>query len=298
MVDRQLDYVRYASDLFIRRHESMKGSPPTGVLYNKFMILLNRELKDELGENMGLPHCWYRWGDEVVRHDMPFLVWNHDNPRQTLVTFSGPVPDISGRDDAAAFITSFADSFIARYGGDEGFEMAIDELYSEAPFEFQNDYRVLRENLKQAGSNIPLSNHMDLVRGLYANAMSVYPQESFGSTRMQTEQFRKVFDRALDEELTTDRLQQISETFWFYFCYHLRLHRDCHENVSAETLRIWREALPEAGEVYEEKMQNYAYYLFPDGSDDPVINELLEDRKERLDELGSIMDEMGCGEGS
>ena len=88
------------------------------------------------------------------------------------------------------------------------------------------------------------------------------------------------------------------EMFRFYFCYHLRLHGDCHENMSAETLRIRREALPEAGEVYEEKMQNYAYYLFPDGSDDPVINGLLGDRRGRLDELGSIMAEMGCGEGS
>lgn len=176
--------------------------------------------------------------------------------------------------------------------------MAIDEVYSEAPFEFQNDYRVLRENLKQARLSVPLSNHTDLVRGLYAKAMSAYPMESFESTRIQKEQFRKVFDQALDEGLTVDRLQQISETFWFYFCYHLRLHRDCHENVSAETLRIWREALPEAGEVYEEKMQNYAHYLFPDGSDDPVIKKLLEDRRERLDELGSIMAEMGCGEGS
>ena len=113
--------------------------------------------------------------------------------------------------------------------------------------------------------------------------------ESFESTRIQKEQFMKVFERALDEGLTADRLQQISETFWFYFCYHLRLHRDCHENVSAETLRIWREALPEAGEVYGERMQNYAYYLFPDGSDDPVIKELLKDRRERLDKLGSIM---------
>lgn len=298
MMNRQFDYVRYASGLFIKRYESKQGSQPTGVLYNKFMTLLNRELKNKLGENMGLPHCWYRWGDEVVRHDMPYLVWNHDNPRQTLVTFSGQVLDSPSRDDMSTFISSFADSFIARYGGDEGFEMAIDEVYSEAPFEFQNDYRVLRENLKQARSNVPLSNHTDLVRGLYAKAMSAYPMESFESTRIQKEQFRKVFDQALDEGLTADRLQQISETFWFYFCYHLRLHRDCHENVSAETLRIWREALPEAGEVYEEKMQNYAYYLFPYGSDDPVINGLLEDRKERLDELGSIMAEMGCGEGS
>lgn len=45
-------------------------------------------------------------------------------------------------------------------------------------------------------------------------------------------------------------------------------------------------------------MQNYAYYLFPYGSDNPVINGLLEDRRGRLDKLGSIMAEMGCGEGS
>ena len=296
--NRSLDYVRYASYMFIDRYSRVKGKPPSGVLYNKFMTLLNRELKDKLGMDMRLPHCWYRWGDEVVRYNMPYLSWIHDDPRQTTVMFSGPTPVPVDQDEIVRYTGSYADRFIAKYGGDEGVDLAIDEVYSGAPFEFQNDYRALRENLKEAKSNVPISNHTEFVRSLYDKAMSDYPAASFQSTKVQVEQFRKVFEKAMDEGLSVNRLQQISETFWFYFCYHLRLHRSCHENVSKETISIWKSVLPEALEVFEEKMQNYAYYLFPDGSEDPVINDMLENRRRRLDELRSIMMEMDCGEDS
>ena len=86
----------------------------------------------------------------------------------------------------------------------------------------------------------------------------------------------------------------MSETFWFYFCYHLRLHRDCHANVPGSTLDIWESILPEALDIYQEKIQNYAYYLFPDGSDDPVINRLLMDRKKRFNDLNALLAAMDC----
>lgn len=145
-----IDHIRCASYAFIERYSRTQSHPPSGVLYNKYMTLLNRELMDKLGVDIRLPHCWYRWGDEVVRHDMPYLRWDHGDPRKTYVSYSGECPIQESKDEIVCFSESFADSFIWRYSGDEGVDLAIDEIYSEAPFAFQNDYRRLRENLKIA----------------------------------------------------------------------------------------------------------------------------------------------------
>lgn len=282
------DYVKYASYAYISRYEETESSKPTGVLFNKFMTLLNVHLKDTLGENIKLPHCWYRWGDEVVRYNMPYVVWNQDDPRKTTVSFSGAVPDMR-RDRVTSTIDDYVGKFIRRYSGPEGAEMAIDEVYSNAPFEFQNGYRLLRENLKISKNSFNYTGRIDLVRGLYEDAMRTYPAKSFPKLEPQRIQFEKVFSKALDECLSPDRLEQISETFWFFFCYHLRLHSRCHENVPKETLTVWKSALPDALDEYEEKMQNYAHYLFREGSDDDVIRDMLKERDSRLARIDELM---------
>lgn len=292
--DRPIDYVKYASYIFISQYRSTCGSNPSGVMYNKFMILLNRELRDKLGKDIRLPHCWYRWGDEVVRYNMPYLEWNHDDPHKTIVQFYGQIHNPSSRDEVLNHTRLFAKEFISRYTGTEGVDLAIDEVYSKAPFRFQNDFRTLRDNLKLAQKNITVSNHLDMVRDLYQTAMTNYPLRSFPSTELEVTQFDRLFTKALDEGLSVDRLQQMSETFWFYFCYHLRLHKNCHANVLKSTLDIWESILPEALDIYEEKIQNYAYYLFPDGSDDPIINRLLMDRKKRFEDMNALLAEMDC----
>ena len=52
-------------------------------------------------------------------------------------------------------------------------------------------------------------------------------------------------------------------------------------------------SLDDAIYTFEYKMQNYAHYLFPDGSDDPIVSELLKDREERLRTVSELMEEMG-----
>ncbi len=282
------DYVKYASYTFIREYSRSESEGPTGVLFNKFMTLLNVHLKDTLGKNIGLQHCWYRWGDEVVRYSMPYLVWNHDDPRRTTVSFTDAVPEI-GRDAVRSIIDDYVGTFIDTYSGPEGAEMAIDDLYSNAPFEFQNEFRKLRENLRIAKDSFDFDTRIGMTRSLYEQAMRSFPSESFPDLRLQRVQFERVFSEALDRRMSADRLQQISETFWFYFCYHLRLHRRCHENVTKETLDVWRSVLPDAFEEYEESMQSYAHYLFPEGSDDAVVSDLLAERDRRLDRIDRLM---------
>ena len=56
------DYARYACQVFIGGHEGSVGCSPTGVMFNKFMTLLYRDIRKTLGVDISLPHCWYRWG--------------------------------------------------------------------------------------------------------------------------------------------------------------------------------------------------------------------------------------------
>ena len=291
---RPIDYVKYASYIFISQYRSTCGSNPSGVMYNEFMVLLNRELIDKIGKDVGLPHCWYRWGDEVVRCDMPYPEWNHHDPNKTIVQFSGLMHDPSYRDEVSNHTRLFAKKFVSRYTGAESIDLAMDEIYSKAPFRFQNDFRTLMDSLRPTQEDVSASHRLNMVRNLYQTAMRNYPMRSFPSTEPEFTQFDRLFTKALDEGLSVDRLQQMSETFWLYFCYHLRLHKGCHANVPGSTLDVWEGVLPEALDIYQEKIQNYAYYLFPEGSDDPVIDWLLMDRRQRFEDLNALLAAMDC----
>ena len=58
----EYDYVRYACRAFIEGHEGSVGCSPSGVMFNKFMTLLYRDVRRTLGVDIRLPYCWYRWG--------------------------------------------------------------------------------------------------------------------------------------------------------------------------------------------------------------------------------------------
>lgn len=289
-----VDYVRYAAHEFLEAYESNCGDMPTGVLFNKFMTLLNIKLKESLGADIRLPHCWYRWGDEVVRHELPYIRWNHEDPSKTTVEYCGSIPRYEQKNDVMRFIDLYAREFIDRYTGSEGAEMAIDELYAHAPFEFQRRYRKLRENLKISRRSNYISNHTEMVRTLFEDAMDVFPEKPFKDACIQKTEFESVFRAAMESGQSQHILYDISESFWFYFCYHLRLNRDCHDNVRRETIRVWKDVIPGETVNYERIMQNYAYELTHGDTDDPVMLRLIEERESRLSEVDDLLEYMRC----
>ena len=94
---------------------------------------------------------------------------------------------------------------------------------------------------------------------------------------LQVGRFVSVFREALENELSDHRLVQIAGTFQDYI----------GSQVDGPV------SLDDALYTFEYKMQNYAHYLFPDGSDDPIVSGLLEDREERLRTVSELMEEMG-----
>ena len=93
---------------------------------------------------------------------------------------------------------------------------------------------------------------------------------------LQVGRFVSVFWEALEMELSDDRLVQIAGTFRDY------IGSLANDLVSPD----------DALYTFEYKMQNYAHYLFPDGSDDPIVSELLKDRKERLRRVSQLFDRL------
>ncbi len=276
------DYIRVFSYIFLRRYKERTGNDSSGVLFNKFMTLLNRELLSR-GVDMHLPHCWYRWGDEVVRYCFPFIDWNHDDLSNTHVRYSDKRPRMSTKDPNVKYASVFADDFISRYAKTYGQEEAIDEVYSDAPFSFQNDFRKLREAVTISRRNIPINNYHDYIKGLFETAVSSFPPE-FGFLRQRFQEFEATFRLALDGNAKPEELYEISETFWFFFCYHLRLNSRCHENVPQSTLEVWREVLPAEEEKYRMFVQNQAAEYCNDIGNNEVIDRLLQERNERVKE--------------
>ena len=104
------------------------------------------------------------------------------------------------------------------------------------------------------------------------------PEVTDPALELQVGRFVSVLRKALERGLSDDRLVQISETF-----------RDYLGSMTDN-----RESQDDALYTFEFKMQNYAHYLFPDGSDNPIISGLLEDREQRLKRVSELMDAMNA----
>jgi len=283
------DHIKIASFVFLDDYRSKNRDSPSGVLYNKFMTLLNTELKKE-NIDIRLPHCWYRWGDEVVRYHMPYLYWDHDDPRYTTVIWKGKCPRYDVDDPVVLKIKGSSERFIETYSGPEGAEMAIDKVYEEAPFKFQNEYRKLRESLKITKNKVPPNNYVDsVVIPLFDSAMEKFPKE-FSGIKDVVEDFAEIFRLTAGADRSIRRLFDTAEDFWFFFCYHLRLHPKCHENVPRSTLEMWGETILWESEMYERSLQDSAYRLFTGGSLNPTVKRLSEKWKKDTDEFEKLLD--------
>ncbi|MDR0887831.1 MAG: hypothetical protein LBM39_01415 [Candidatus Methanoplasma sp.] len=274
------DYVKIAAIIFLDKFENENEILASGVLFNKFMTLLHRDLKKE-GINLKLPHCWYRWGDEVVRYRMPYLEWDHEYAAYTQVTWKGAAPEYSIEDPIVPKINEYADKFVSKYSGPEGAEMAIGEVYDSAPFEFQNKYRRLRETLKISRNNQPFEKFTkSMLMPLFRDAMDAFPKE-FKNLNGKKEDFEEVFRVSIEGGASVADAFDLVEDFWFFFCYYLRLK--CNENVPKSTLEVWEDKIPWETESYEHRLQIFAHRFYKEDGSSPNADRLL--REWRSDEM-------------
>jgi hypothetical protein len=286
------DYVKVSTFLFTEEYERSIGEKVRGVIFNKFMTLLNHDFKNTKNIDIKLPHNWYRWGDEVVKYYVkPYTKWDHEDLGTTTVSWKGGVPDFNLDDPVVVEIRKYIKSHIEKYSNEDGWERAIDALYAKAPYPFQNEYRKLRENLKGAATRpIYIQDYISsLLIPLFNNAMNAFPN-AFSEIKKEKLDFESVFRLAAESGSSIDDLRDMVERFWFFFCYYLRVDKKCHENISNETLEVWRSSIPWEKEMYIRSLQDIAYNLQLKGKE-KRIDHLLKEREERVNEFNDILDE-------
>jgi|GEM_PF-624053 len=280
------DYVKIASYMFLEQYPKREKKEATGVMYNKYMTLLHEELKSG-GVDIKLPHCWYRWGDIVVEHCIPYVQWNHKSLDYTTVTWRGERFDYDVKDETISLIKKNLEYFLSNHLGLESHETAKDEVYKGAPYQFQNEYRKLRETLDILCKNNPYSNIHQPISTLFESAMEVFPKE-FKRINSQKDEFIAVFRLVLDSNESQKDLFDVSEFFWFFFCYYLRVDKKGHENIPTETLAIWNEKIPWETSKFEHIMENYAQKFNKHDHNDPAIDTLIKRgkiRDQKIDDL-------------
>lgn len=288
-----IDYVGYASWRFITGYVESEGCRPTKILFDRFMTSLHRDLKESHGTDIGLQHCWYEQGDEMVINEMPYLQCDYVGSGEFRVSYRGRIPEVDRTDAIVVMIDGSADSFISRCSEVDEAEMDVGGMYATAPFEFQIRFAMLMESLGTSGLGSVAVDLTEVVRAMFEDAMGRFPVEEFPEASPYADMFRAVFRAALDLGATVAVLQEVSECFWSYFCHHLRLHDRCHENVSLVTLGAWAEAATAETKDYERTIQNQAHLVDPDGSSGEAVRELLRERERRIKEVGELMERMG-----
>lgn len=242
----------FAAYEVVTRYQKATGDSPGGAYFNKLMSVLHRTLKAE-GRDLRLPHCWYRYGDEVVRSWMPSpIVWDQESPQVTSVSWLGQAPDCAP--NVAKEISIHVDKLTAQYAGEGGLERAIADVYSYAPFDFQREFRHLRTLFRETRNAAqPLASLGPTVLAPQAErAFRAFPSREFPGVAAYADEVASVVvhllrDRPRELQLTNE----IAEKFWEFFCYHLRLHPNGHENVPPEALQIWEETLPSEKQRFE-----------------------------------------------
>ena len=290
------DYVRIASFLFLDEYRKKRKGEVSGVMYNKFMTLLYRDLRPET--DIRLPHCWYRWGDIVVSHCVPYVKWIRKGSKYTTVEWNDDALQYDHNDRTVSLIKKNIAEFMIRHSGSEAHETAKDEVYDGAPFEFQNEYRKLRESLESLSMNRVMDNQAEYIRNLFTSAMSAFPKKEFKHIINIKEKFEAVFETGLKNNASSADLFDFAELFWFFFCYHLRLNKKCHENITEDTLNIWKEEIPWETLGIEHVLQNYAEKFSCTASGDPYITSLLADRNERMKRIDRFISKYSDDRGS
>jgi len=283
--------VAYASYLVIERHKRKYGSLPRGVYFNKIMSLLYRKAKGE-GFDIKLPHCWYRYGDEVVKYHMPQNVqWNHEDAYQTIVSWQGFEPENPSDSRLTRRLKQLLDELVDKYS-EKNVNEAIEEVYSYAPFEFQRAYRKCKDSiLDQMRTQVNWKNYaQDVVWPCIDSACASFPKKEFPEVAETLPVFRRLMEQVLVKDTSHPDYvlsKELLEEFWEWFCYFLRVHPSAHENVPRETIEFWRERLDWETERYARILGDHIVQAsFKDHSldKDPVLGDAVESRLKKASE--------------
>lgn len=251
----------YASFKIVKYYETLNDESPSGLYFNKAIAFINTHLKTE-GKDLAVPHCWYRWGDEVVRYYMPReLKWTHEEDAYTKVSWKGDVPD-SPDYDIKTRIDSIVQEMTDIYGIPGQIQNFVYTIYKEAPFEFQRKYKQVRDLFYETSYSRIMDENgkRTLLIGALDEALKTFPTDDiFEEVGELKPKFKKLMEYGLKSlNLDLKSLNEVSEEFWFLFCYYLRIHPSAHENVQQDTIRYWKRILEDKRIEFIENFSDHA----------------------------------------
>ncbi len=272
--------------LVIEEHRRLTARHPTGLHFNKVMSLAHRELRRR-GVDIELPHCWYRYGDEVVRQRMPtFVRWNHEEPSYCRISWAGDrVEKPHGVPDAEV-VREVVGGLVNRFAVPGGTSAAVGEVYSYAPFEFQRRFRRLSPRLERLVRNGHGTTRTERSVALtyLTNACEEFPTAEFPAVAGRLPAFRSAMTHALSGRKVPPELPaELAELFWFWFCYHLRLHPSAHENVPEDILEYWAARLGDHDARFDRLLGDIVLELrasLPGVASDPDLRAIATARRE------------------
>lgn len=287
--------LKYAIHQVTDRYETRSGMKIGGLFFNKMMSLLNIHLLKR-GLDIELPHTWYRYGDEVVRSCMPGgLKWDHESERHTVVEWVGDVPDAMDN-ESMNVIDSTITELYDRYYVNGYPSKIIREDYSHAPFEFQRNSLNIREDLFEMNHDLTTKNISEpIVLINIMNSFDNFPAAEFPDLKKEADLIHSSFKHIQEDGFFRyDTIKDLFTSFWFNFCYHLRLNPECHDNVPPNTLSVWLEER----DFHSKRLMNVTRDIIIELSHeisafaaDALISEEMKKRLDEIDKTDQLIEE-------
>lgn len=285
-----------------RLKKARGGVAPPSILVNKIAPLVSFRLREKR-VIVPVPYAWYRFGTEIEEVPREISYLSDEDGKRTLMDWDGDAPELYPGDRSAEAIRTEITALVERYSGEGDAELAVDEVYDYAPFDFQRDYRALRICLVQTGRG---SREQGQARGsdpwvLLTKALEGFPFEQFPVAARYVDPMREVVKLAWNVEPARDRrlMVEVVEEFWSMFCSYLRVHESGHSpNISIPTIQKWR-ALAERDRARFERilgdgvvnLSTAVRALSEDATLGPILERRLEEQKEEAQAIDEALED-------
>ncbi len=211
--------------------------------FNKFMYLLNKELKND-GIDIKLPYCWYRYGIvvEVNNRSLDYL---------SLLNFKEiPYKCRSKIIKNIAIIKK-------KYHYKKTDEINA-EIYKEAPYKFQDDFREILKIVKfWKNGNKTLDNYFDnepsYLLNLAKKALIEFPPKDFDDIYPLFLEWENYITQLIEINYPIKKIASFIDKFWFTFSKKLRILTEV--NIDQTLINEWKKD-------YERDLLNLEDYLF------------------------------------
>lgn len=269
----------------VHQWEELHSEPLRSLHFHKIVTLTKFRL-DSRGIRLPVPYAWFTFGTTAA--DLPHVIQFYPDARaeETNVSWRGETPELYSGDKSADAIRATIRELIHAYPPTLG-ERAVDEVYSHAPFEFQNRFRRVRIAFGVTGAGSEEQDSINVAGGLWSlvlDAFDAFPFDRFAQLSELVYPVREVVKLTISANLEQNRklATEVLEGFWSTFAAYLRLDPEGHSNVSPTTVQRWRGVAEVRREVFARNLGDIVVELGdqdPHLVDDATLGPLAEKRR-------------------